>query len=173
MRQVLCLSAALLALILPPVSADAHSGATGAGFPSGLVPLNGPAFHVRPAIRAYHGFHRSAGRTSGGFHRRGRGFAGRGFTPYGYSPYGYWPYSYWPGDWSDYGFSGPSWPGGAQVVVAPPPAPALPQIIVIRPATAGSAMSEAKLDYSYVPGCHAIPNGYHCDSAHPDTPPTR
>lgn len=27
-------------------------------------------------------------------------------------------------------------------------------------------------DYSYVPGCHAIPNGYHCDTG-PNAPPAR
>jgi hypothetical protein len=40
-----------------------------------------------------------------------------------------------------------------------------PQIIVIRnnPPRQGVTSQEAKLDFSYVGGCHQIPNGYHCD----------
>jgi hypothetical protein len=43
-----------------------------------------------------------------------------------------------------------------------------PQVIMI-PGPAGGAPGqtapEAPADYSYVPGCHAIPNGYHCDAS--------
>ena len=41
-----------------------------------------------------------------------------------------------------------------------------PQIIVMpsSPQPQGTAAQETRLDFSYVGGCHAIPNGYHCDS---------
>jgi hypothetical protein len=49
-----------------------------------------------------------------------------------------------------------------------------PQVIVIS----GSNYAQGPMapapgdppDYSYVPGCHAIPNGYHCDTPRPEAP---
>ena len=63
---------------------------------------------------------------------------------------------------------GPYW-GGYYGYANPPPqaqaAPA-PQVIVISQDGQGRiTTAEAPADYSYVKGCHAIANGYHCDGA--------
>ena len=66
----------------------------------------------------------------------------------------------WPGDWGSGGYYGYANPP-VQQVQAPAPEP---QIIVIRSDGQGRVTTaEAPADYSYVKGCHAIPNGYHCD----------
>ena len=63
---------------------------------------------------------------------------------------------------------GLGWPEGyayqpPQQVQAPAPEP---QVIVIHTDGQGRmAKAEATADYSYVKGCHAIANGYHCDTA--------
>jgi hypothetical protein len=45
-------------------------------------------------------------------------------------------------------------------------APSQPQVIVIRSDSNGRmTTSEAAPDYGYIQGCHAITNGYHCDTA--------
>jgi hypothetical protein len=49
------------------------------------------------------------------------------------------------------------------VEAAPPPQPEVIVMAAPHDATAETARSEAPPDYSYVAGCHAIPNGYHCD----------
>jgi hypothetical protein len=65
----------------------------------------------------------------------------------------------WPiGDW---------WPGeyGYQPVQQIQDPPAQPQVIFIRSDGNGRMQTtEAGPDYSYIEGCHAIPNGYHCDT---------
>jgi hypothetical protein len=73
-----------------------------------------------------------------------------------------WPIGIWP-----------FWPGfDAIPMVAPSNAsddPANPPVIVVSgsPNDAPERMASATLpDYSYVAGCHAIPNGYHCDVPH-------
>lgn len=53
-------------------------------------------------------------------------------------------------------------------VTAPPepPAPAGPEVIVLGTQPHGTsepAVRQPLPDYGYVPGCRAIPNGYHCD----------
>ena len=63
----------------------------------------------------------------------------------------------WPiGDW---------WPGYAyQPVQQAEEGPAQPQILIIHTDGQGRTQTaEAAADFSYVKGCHAIPNGYHCD----------
>lgn len=63
----------------------------------------------------------------------------------------------WPGDW---------WPAyayqPAQQTEAPP---SQPEIVVIQ-GNGPEHMTKAETipDYSYVPGCRAIANGYHCDA---------
>jgi hypothetical protein len=58
------------------------------------------------------------------------------------------------------------WPT-TQIVASPDnEAPVQPEVVVIReeaPSPA-PAKAEAPPDYSYVVGCHPIPNGYHCDT---------
>jgi hypothetical protein len=65
----------------------------------------------------------------------------------------------WPGDWGTGGYYGYAYPPAQQ---APPPEP---QVIVIRGDGQGRmTTAEAPADFSYVKGCHAIANGYHCDA---------
>lgn len=62
-----------------------------------------------------------------------------------------------PGDW---------WPGyGYQLPQQVQASSAQPQITIIGGGSEGRVAEtpETTPDYSYVPGCHAIPNGYHCD----------
>ena len=67
--------------------------------------------------------------------------------------------SWWPGDWGSGGYYGYAYPPQAQA-----PAPE-PQVIVIHSDGQGRmTTAEAPADYSYVKGCHAIANGYHCDT---------
>ena len=65
------------------------------------------------------------------------------------------------------------WPYGLDTPIEAPPAaqavPSQPEVLVI----AGShgdlpenMTPQNPPDYSYVTGCHAIPNGYHCDNTH-------
>ena len=67
---------------------------------------------------------------------------------------------WWPSDWGSGGYYGYAYPPQAQ---APPPEP---QVIVISQDGQGRMKTaETPADYSYVKGCHAIANGYHCDAA--------
>ena len=55
-------------------------------------------------------------------------------------------------------------------IQSPAAEPVRPEVIVMPVPTAPhQAPPQASLDFSYVAGCHAIPNGYHCDptSGHP------
>ena len=64
----------------------------------------------------------------------------------------------WPSDWGTGGYYGYAYPSAQQ---APPPEP---QVVVIREDGQGRmTTAEAPADFSYVKGCHAIANGYHCD----------
>ena len=66
---------------------------------------------------------------------------------------------WWPGDWGSGGYYGYANPPLAQA-----PAPE-PQVIVINSDGQGRMRTaETPADYSYVKGCHAIANGYHCDA---------
>jgi hypothetical protein len=65
----------------------------------------------------------------------------------------------WSGDWGTGGYYGYANPPVQQ------PAPE-PQLIVIREDGQGRmTTAEAPPDFSYVKGCHAIANGYHCDAS--------
>jgi hypothetical protein len=68
----------------------------------------------------------------------------------------WWWAGVWPGDWG---------PGYAYQPAQPTEAPpSQPQIVVIQgDGTEHMTRAETTPDYSYVPGCHAIANGYHCD----------
>lgn len=59
------------------------------------------------------------------------------------------------------------WPDVTEVVTyaSPPEEPVQPQIVIIQRDKTESKLAEAPPDYGYVAGCHAIPNGYHCDAA--------
>jgi hypothetical protein len=78
-----------------------------------------------------------------------------------------WPLGFWPDWWSD---SWPySWPTGTTPVAAGQ-GPSDPSVIVISSVPNLAPVQtppQAPPDYSYVPGCHAVPNGYHCD-VHPN-----
>ncbi len=66
---------------------------------------------------------------------------------------------WWPGDWGSGGYYGYAYLPTQQ---APTPEP---QVIVIRADGQGRmTTAEAPADFSYVKGCHAIANGYHCDA---------
>jgi hypothetical protein len=65
----------------------------------------------------------------------------------------------WPGDWGTGGYYGYAYPP----VQPPPPEP---QVVVIREDGQGRmTTAEAPADFSYVKGCRAIANGYHCDTS--------
>jgi hypothetical protein len=71
---------------------------------------------------------------------------------------------------SRYGVPGRSWPSGpytsADVPAFQDETPVSPEVIVLTsspPFGAPPAMPPAQMDFGYVPGCRAIPNGYHCD----------
>jgi hypothetical protein len=69
------------------------------------------------------------------------------------------------------------WPGELPTIQteAPPAeaaAPPQPQVIVVTAPHGSSSENAAPAtpaDYSYVTGCHAIPNGYHCDNPDNET----
>jgi hypothetical protein len=67
----------------------------------------------------------------------------------------------WPYPWS---------PDAGPIQAAEPPTPHPTVIVLSNAAPSHAALPsppEDRLpDYSYVPGCHAIPGGYHCDIAH-------
>jgi hypothetical protein len=75
--------------------------------------------------------------------------------------------------WSGAGWWGGGWPvgdlsggytGGGYYGYANPPQALAPQVIVISQDGQGRmTTAEAPADYTYVKGCHAIANGYHCD----------
>ena len=64
---------------------------------------------------------------------------------------------------SGYGGPGSVWPylGATEPATATPVAP---EVVVVGGAPqAGGVPAPAAMDFGYVPGCRAIPNGYHCD----------
>jgi hypothetical protein len=68
-------------------------------------------------------------------------------------PIGFWPL------WSDYGAVPMVVPiGGGEGLAGP-------SVVSIAPDSASEQTASAAMpDYSYVRGCYAIPNGYHCDT---------
>jgi hypothetical protein len=83
------------------------------------------------------------GSFQNGFSRRGGRFGNYGWL-------GDWPYAGWPLDTTQ-----------AQVATE---VPSHPEVIVISGPNNGGGRARPEDDYSYVAGCHAIPNGYHCDA---------
>jgi hypothetical protein len=81
---------------------------------------------------------------------------------------GFWPYPWWPIDTTE------GWPIDTTQAQVGTAAPSEPQVIVVS----GSNYTQERIaptpgdppDYSYVPGCHAIPNGYHCDAPRHEAP---
>jgi hypothetical protein len=173
----------LLSFLVVP---QAHArGGGGGGFGGGFG-----GFHGGFAGAPRGGFHGGSG-VHGAIRRPGvvrnrpiapfaaRGFAFRQFTsfPNGFRNgpdifSGWWGNGFQNGfpAWSGGGWGWPVgdwWPGEytsqpVQQVQAPAPEP---QVIVIRTDGQGRmTATEAAPDYSYVKGCHAIPNGYHCDA---------
>ena len=135
MRRALWLSALLLGMLAISSHVDARGGG-GGSFSRGFRGFSG--VH-RPVFAARH-VHALGSQRRQSF----------GQTTY---PIGgdYW----WP-DW---------WPGDSQIaeyLPAPEP-PSEPQVIIIHANNSGAPMADAAPDYGYIPGCHAIPNGYHCD----------
>jgi hypothetical protein len=66
----------------------------------------------------------------------------------------------WPGFW---------WPDATQAVAAPAidataQQQLQPEVIIMHSDTAAHTASEPAPDFGYIPGCHVIPNGYHCDT---------
>jgi hypothetical protein len=90
------------------------------------------------------------------FGRNGGRLFGNNFVgPFGLA----WPFFYGlPGDFYS---GGTETPAGPEVVVLSTPPSIAPPI----------PTPQAPLDFSYVAGCHPIPNGYHCDSQHQQTSP--
>ncbi len=65
------------------------------------------------------------------------------------------------------------WPYGLDTPIEAPTAaeavPSQPEILVIAGSHGGlpeNTTPQTPPDYSYVTGCHAIPNGYHCGNTH-------
>jgi hypothetical protein len=99
-----------------------------------------------------------------GVFRRGAAFRNTGLA-------GIWPYPWWPTDTMAY----PWWPTDTMMPAEVGTAvPSEPQVIVISsPNYAQGHIATTPgdpPDYSYVAGCHAIPNGYHCDAPGQEAP---
>jgi hypothetical protein len=139
----------LLSSLLAISQADARgaSGGHGGGHAGVHVGLTHPGFiRHQPVARFAHGFpNRAFARNRQNGFDNGLGFWG-------------WPVGDW--DWGDWGGGYPYQP--AQAVQD---APVQPQVIVIHTDGQGQMQTaQAAPDVSYVKGCHAIPNGYHCDA---------
>lgn len=93
--------------------------------------------------------------------------AALGSLAYGW-PYGLFGYGWLGNVWPDTGWPDSGWQTtGVQYIAPPPPEMPPPQVIVISADARGQTPppSGPLPDYSYVAGCHAIPNGYHCATA--------
>jgi len=149
MRSTIVLSI-LLSGLLAISQADAHGG--GAGGHGGGV--HG-GFHVGirtgPLVRSP-GFVR---------HQPVARFANR-FIPNRFLPNrfnnGFRNANAWP--WGGWGWGDDWWPGSGYAYQPVQQAPVPPQVIVIHADDQGRMQTA---DVSYVEGCRAIPNGYHCD----------
>ena len=98
-----------------------------------------------------------------GFAGNGFGFVGNGFGFVG-NAFGGWPFGGWP--LLD--------TAPLQVPSVANETPSAPVVIVMSGLSDGAperARPETPPDYGYVAGCHAIPNGYHCDIPHNEGTP--
>jgi hypothetical protein len=135
---------------MAPAFARGGGGAHGIGI--GRFPARVSPIFRSGRIRARGMVAGPGGVQNGGFHR-GAAFRNPGLA-------GIWPYPWWPIDTT------PTEVGAA--------VPSEPQVIVIS----SSNYAQGRIapapgdppDYSYVPGCHAIPNGYHCDAPRHEAP---
>jgi hypothetical protein len=67
----------------------------------------------------------------------------------------------------------PYYPAFEAIPVGPTEVSTQPQVIVISGdpgVTPTRTAPDTRLDYSFVAGCHAIPNGYHCDPPRSEAP---
>lgn len=164
MRRTLRFSIAMLLCGLLAVPAEARGGAGGGGVgghASGSFGARGGGVRsvagFRGVPRGLAAFNMTAGRIGALNHARfirGDGFGVRhslmrnrfqNGIPLG------WPVGGW-------------WPGYGYPPVQQAEAPAQPEIFIIHTDGQGRTQTaEAAPDFSYVKGCHAVPNGYHCD----------
>jgi hypothetical protein len=145
----------LVGTLAIPQAADARGGGGGVG--SGFHGASRGAFHSGNGFR-HPGFVRNqqVARFADRWSFQNRRLAD---NPQNGSPAwwgGGWGWGY---DWPNYGYGYGYQP--TQV------APSQPQVIVIRSDGDGRITTTvpAADDYGYITGCHAIPNGYHCDTA--------
>ena len=157
MRCALRLSAILLPMLVLSPQANAWTGGGGGfsgGFFGGFRGFSGRLAQVAPSghfANRFHGqsfLHRQffgAQRLDAFRFRREQAFAPTGVL--------------FGGDWW--------WPdmGQAEAYAPPPDAPVQPEVIFIQSDNKQPRVAEATPDYGYIAGCHAIPNGYHCDTS--------
>jgi len=147
-------SALLFGMLAISAQADAR-GSFGGGFLGSFRGFSDGFVRVAPSVHVS-GFHRQSivrRRIFAGRQLHAVGLQGR--QPFGQALFLVGGEYWWP-DW---------WPGGSQIEEyspAPEP-PSQPQVIVIHADNIAPSVAEAAPDDGYVPGCHAIPNGYHCD----------
>jgi hypothetical protein len=149
MRCVLQFSMVPILLSLLASQADARSGR--GGFFGGIV-IGTSVAHIsrqfiarrRPVIPA------QRVRASSLQRLRQRSLAQNGF-PIG----GIWPGLGWPDTTQD--VATPAIDEAAQQQLQP-------EVIIIHSDAAAHTASEPAPDFGYIPGCHAIPSGYHCDT---------
>jgi hypothetical protein len=146
--------AAILGLLGTGSMAPAVARGGGGGHGIGIARF--PA-RVSPVFRLGRirtpGFVAGRDRVRNDVFRRGDAFRNSGLA-------GIWPYPWWPYDTT---------PADVGTAV-----PSEPHVIVIS----DSNYTQGRIaptpgdppDYSYIPGCHAIPNGYHCDAPRPEAP---
>lgn len=146
----------LVGALVLPYQASARGG--GARSAVVLVPRSAGAIRAVPGFHRYGSFHRHSwvrsrhSRKLSSIYLRPR-YAGRRFLGgIPFYPYvvGAWPYA---------------WTGYADMPVVQVQTIIKPEVIVIRPNPGGGVESKAVTNYSYVAGCHAIANGYHCDTS--------
>jgi hypothetical protein len=132
--------------ITPALGRGGHQGASLAGLPATV------SAHVsRTPIRSHAGTPRFAGHNAFQSDRFGRRVALQNRESLLI-----WPYSSTDGVTPiEVPVAGSEVSSDPQVIIIPGPASSAPE----------QTTPEAPTDYSYVPGCHAIPNGYHCDAS--------
>jgi hypothetical protein len=146
MREVWLPTIALLSLVGTGIGAPALARGGGGGFTMSRFTSTSPA-HPHPSIRRNLLAPRAFARGGADLHFRHRNQSENAL------PIGIWPY--WP-----FIDTTPEQPPSERSEPAP-------SVIVISGSPGGAPQRVApdtSADYSYVAGCHAIPNGYHCDA---------
>ena len=138
-----------LALLASPQADARGGGGEGGGFHAGFVGRPGSIIRAEDIRVRRPGFRHMPTVA----HRFAR-------TRFARTAFPWWGDSWPVGDWGSggyYGYANP--PQEAQ-------AASEPQVIVIHDDSQDRmTTAEAAPDYGYVKGCHAIPNGFHCDTA--------